>query len=533
MTKSRDAVGAAEPPRSATPLGTFCLVLHTHLPWVARHGAWPVGEEWLHQAWAMSYQPLRAMLEDLAREGRRDVLTLGLTPVVSAMLDDPYCLRQQHTWLGDWQARALGMSSTADPERRAEAARQYADATARLGDFEDHWSRGGSAAWRPLVDAGVIEVLGGPLTHSFTPILPTSLAGATLRAGLDDAALRRGTRPRGIWAPECAYAPGLEKAYAAEGVDHVVVDGPTLLSVGASPGRAWRLGDSEVVVVGRDLPVSYRVWSPRRGYPGGAWYRDFHAFDHEWGFRSRRVTGVRVEPGDKRPYEPDRAARAIADDVDDFVRVVVQRLREVREESDGRAGLVVAAYDTELFGHWWFEGPQWLGQVLRALPEAGVRVATLGTATSDGTLVDSTLPVHPQASSWGSGKDWSVWTGPAVADLAERQRSLTAATTLVLDQTHPRTARSAPHDQLIRELLLALSSDWAFMVSKDTAAQYARERFDGHARWVEALSKALREGHLDRAAALAARAREADGPFGHLDARRFLSAGGSAAPILP
>src|ERR1700709_1811957 len=86
--------------------GTFCLVLHSHLPWLARHGAWPVGEDWLHQAWAHSYLPVVGVLHRLADRGQRDLLTLGVTPVLAAQLDHPYCLRAMHSWLADWQLRA-------------------------------------------------------------------------------------------------------------------------------------------------------------------------------------------------------------------------------------------------------------------------------------------------------------------------------------------------------------------------------------------------------------------------------------------
>ena len=501
------------------PLGTFCLVLHSHLPWVAHHGAWPVGEEWLHQAWAGSYAPLRRLLDDLAREGRRDVLTVGVTPVLAAMLDDPYCLRQHHTWLADAQLRALGMSTATDPQRRDEAARQYALATRGLAEFEGHWGRGGSAALRPLVDSGVVELLGGPLTHSFTPLLPNELAEATLRSGLDDAALRIGTRPAGIWAPECAYAPGLEKLYAAAGVSHVVVDGPTLLHVGASTDRPWRLGESGVIAFGRDLDVTYRVWSPRRGYPGDPAYLDFHSYDHEWGFRTRRVTGREIPPHDKAPYEPVMARDAVDRHVADFIGVVVDRLHEIRDQREGRPGLVVAAYDTELFGHWWHEGVDFLGGILRGLPEAGVRVSTLRSSVDD---VDD-LPVHPEPSSWGSGKDWHVWNGEPVADIADTQRWLASAALDCLEATHPRTHRSRAHDQLVQDTLLALSSDWAFMVTKDSAADYARARFRGHVVAATDLIDALAEGNSARATETARLHALVDAPFGHLDARRFLS----------
>ncbi|MDQ6650249.1 MAG: 1,4-alpha-glucan branching protein, partial [Actinomycetota bacterium] len=312
------------------PVGTCCVVLHTHLPWLAHAGAWPVGEEWLHQAWSASYLPLVRMLGRLAIEGRRNQLTLGVTPVLAAMLDDPYCLREFATWLGFWQVRAEGLAGRREAHLRELAGREFRAATAALGDAEGAWRHGGSPVLRGLRDAGVVELLGGPATHPFQPLLEPRLVDAQLRVGLDDAALRLGSRPEGIWAPECGYRPGLEQSYAAAGVGRFLVDGPTLIgSRGGDPAStadAWTVGDSDVVAFARDLDVTYRVWSPHSGYPGGRYYRDFHTFDHDSGFRPARVTSTRTGPEDKRPYEPDLAAGAVAADAADFVDVVRRRL---------------------------------------------------------------------------------------------------------------------------------------------------------------------------------------------------------------
>ena len=498
----------------AAPIGRFAMVLHTHLPWVAHHGTWPVGEEWLHQAWASSYQPLFAMLRRRADAGRRSELTLGVTPIVAAQWDAPCMVAAQHTWLGYWQARAAGMAMSRESERQHAGHREYAEATRALADFEAHWSAGGSAALRSLVDSGAVELLGGPLTHTFTPLIPERLAGASLREGLVDTVRRIGTRPSGIWNPECAWEPGMESMLSRADVTHVVLDGPSLLGAGATTSASWLLGDSDVRVLGRDLEVTYRVWSPRRGYPGNRWYQDFHTFDHEWGFRPARVTGQQVEPQDKAPYDPDAARARVERDAHDFVDVVRDRLMALGAQHD-RPGHVVTAFDTELFGHWWHEGPAWLERVLELLPEAGVEVTTLRE------LADAPAGrVHPGAGSWGLGKDWHVWTGPQ--DIADRQGSLAKEALATLDATHPRGERSRVHDQMIRELLLALSSDWAFMVSHDTAASYARDRFDGHARSVSALVGALREGRWSDAHRLAERDGERDHPFGALDARAFV-----------
>ena len=499
------------------PLGRFALVLHTHLPWVAHHGTWPVGEEWLHQAWATSYQPLFAMLRRRATLGHRRQLTLGVTPIVAAQWDDPCMVRAQHTWLGYWQARAAGMSTAPEAARREAGQREYAEATRALADFDAHWSAGGSAALRPLVDGGTIELVGGPLTHTFTPLIPPRLARDSLAAGLEDSVRRIGRRPRGAWTPECAWEPGMDRLFADAGVEHVMLDGPSLLGAGATTSAAWLLGDSNVRVLGRDLEVTYRVWSPKRGYPGNRWYRDFHTFDHAWGFRTARVTGHRVEPSDKAPYDPLAARARVEHDAHDFVDVVRRRLIGLASDQGAtRTPHVVAAFDTELFGHWWHEGPAWLERVLDLLPSAGVEIVTLADLAGD--PVGS---VHPGPGSWGLGKDWHVWTGPQ--DIADRQGSLAKEALDVLDTTHPRAQRSRAHDQLMRELLLALSSDWAFMVSHDTAAEYARTRFDGHARAAGALVDALREDRLDDALRLAERDAARAHPFGGLDARSFLA----------
>lgn len=504
------------------PIGTFCLVLHSHLPWVAHHGSWPVGEEWLYQAWAHSYLPVVELLRQLAEEGRRDVLTLGVTPILAAQLDDPYCLRTFHEWLGGWLLRADYAATRwhgrwpAPPELRELASAEHRAAEHALGEFETRWRHGFSPELGRLVDADVIELLGGPASHPFQPLLDARVRGFELRTGLADTALRLGTAPDGIWAPECAYSPGMEDDYAAVGVRRFLVDGPAL------HGRteaARTVGDSDVVCFARDLEVTYRVWSPRSGYPGDPAYRDFHTFDHPSGLKPARVTGKRVPTGDKKPYDPVPAAATVDKHVADFVAAVVRRLRG-HAARDGRPGLVVAAYDTELFGHWWHEGPAWLGGVLRALPEAGVRVSTLRGALAAGHLGG---PAEVPASSWGWGKDWRSWAGDQVADLvasnAELQRDLLS----IVDESKA-GFRDPVADQLVREALLGLSSDWAFMVTKNSAADYARYRATLHRERFGELARLLgaeRAERADRAGALArtAELRAEDGPFGHLDAR--------------
>jgi 1,4-alpha-glucan branching enzyme len=501
------------------PLGTFSLVLHTHLPWLAHHGRWPVGEEWLYQAWAGSYLPLVRVLDRLAAEGHRDVLTLGLTPVLADQLDDPYCLAGLTAWLADWRLRAEHLAARRDPSAREIATTEFQAASTALEEAATGWRHGGSPRWRELADAGVIELLGGPATHPVLPLLDPRVAQIALAAGLDDARTRLGREPAGIWAPECGWRPGLEHTYAAAGVSHLVFDEETLAAAGRSTAAGYRLGDTDVVAFGRDLAVTNRIWSSRDGYPGGRDYRDFHAVDPESGFRLWRVTGPSP---DKQPWSARAAAAAIERDAQDFVGAVRSRLQEVAAR-DGRPGLVVAAYDTELFGHWWHEGPAFLDRVLRLLPTAGVKVATLRTALESGLVDPAASPGDflPPAGTWGAGKDFRLWAGDAVspllADAAGVQKRLLA----VLDaELAPgcQLGRRPDLDQLVRETLLHLSGDWAFAISRNQAPDYAWRRALGHRDAVHWVADALGRGRADALVA----AREVTGPgtpFARLDAR--------------
>ena len=534
-------------PRPDPVPGLFTLVLHTHLPWLAHHGRWPVGEEWLYQSWSAAYLPLVRVLRTLAAENRRHLVTLGVTPVVAAQLDDPYCLQGMHHWLANWRLRALeaatmrgpagpaGSSAgptpssaspapySAPPALRRFGARECREADRELDEFETLWRHGAGPVLRELIDGQVIELLGGPLAHPFQPLLNPRLREFALREGLADAAQRYAHRPTGIWAPECAYAPGMETDYAGAGVGHFMVDGPSLHGDTAL-GRP--VGATDVVAFGRDLQVSYRVWSPRSGYPGHAAYRDFHTYDHATGLKPARVTGRNVPSHDKAPYDPDRAEAAVDGHVADFVDTVRRRLT-AESARIGRPAHVIAAFDTELFGHWWYEGPVWLERVLRALPAAGIRVGTLADAVAGGYVG---TPVDLPPSSWGSGKDWQVWAGDKVADLVQLNSEVVDTALSTVDKALAQTSlpgsptpRHTVADQILRETLLTVSSDWPFMVSKDSAADYARYRAHLHAHATREIAAAQAAGRLEQAARLAEGWNRADGLFGALDARRLPS----------
>lgn len=243
------------------------------------------------------------------------------------------------------------------------------------------------------------------------------------------------------------------------------------------------------------------------------------------GLRLWAITSPDVAVADKRPYEPGAAAAQVDRDVSHFVEAVRQRLLTTHQRL-GRPGLVVAAYDTELFGHWWHEGPAFLGKAVRALVAAGVQVTSLQRAVAGGFVLGD-LELGP--GSWGAGKDFSVWDGPAVADLAHENHWMQLRWLEVVraERESGRLAQRRPDlDQLTQTLFHGLSSDWAFLVTRGQSVDYARRRATGHRLAFHRLAELIQAGQgaeAQREASLAEAARQAavDGAFPELDVRRL------------
>jgi 1,4-alpha-glucan branching enzyme len=279
----------------------------------------------------------------------------------------------------------------------------------------------------------------------------------------------------------------VEELLARHEVTHTVVDGPTLQSAGAALHRPHRIAQSDVVAFGRDLALTYRVWSPRKGYPGSPWYQDFHTFDHEWGVRSSRVTHRTSH--EKKPYDLERAREQITKDAADFLATA----RQIMVDSNESDPLVTVAYDTELFGHWWHEGPLFLDAVLDGAADAGIELSTL---ERERERAFDQPPVELNAGSWGSGKDFRVWEDGEAGELREIGKGTQYAVVEYLRSRTPHELinRDITGDAIVTELLLGLASDWAFMITKDSAADYARHRAHEHLRNVAEL---VRSDHHD------------------------------------
>jgi 1,4-alpha-glucan branching enzyme len=508
-------------------VGVFALVLHTHLPYVRRNGVWPSGEDFFHQAATESYLPVLETLERLAQSDTREpLLTVGVTPLIGHQMQDPYMLRELRLYLGAWDLRALHQVANYDGVYRDEFkeiagfyARHARRQLARLDGLPDGMARGFGA----LEDAGAIEIIGGPASH---PVLPEIGEPSVLRAqvlhGVAEHERLFGRRPRGMWLPECAYRPGagIEEILAEAGVDHFVVDGPTMIrSDGRDATFAPRLvRDSGVAAFGRNLDVTYRVWSPTGGYPTNKWYREYFAYDMIGGFKNWRVTSIRTPIVGKKPYEPARAVERAHKDAEDFVGLLDGWLAD-HEARTGEEGVVVACYDTELFGHWWFEGPAWLERVYRLLDgHPRIQAMALERALE---RVPPRRSVELVEGSWGFRKDLRSWIAPETQGMWRVLAETESETVRIArkfaqgrDAAGTGPGRNAALAQLARELFLLQSSDWPFMVLRGRNDGYARERFDGHReRWSRLSEALLRRTPDDALGRLAAELFEIDNAF--------------------
>ncbi len=371
----------ADDPIRGKPRGRVCFVLHSHLPWVLGHGDWPVGEEWLYQAYGHSYIPLLHTLTDLADRGFRNMASLGVTPVLAAQLDHPYALANLEIWLHDWQLRTQQIP-------RAHPARDnnMESAASTLRIFGESFSRGASPVIRKLIDVEAVEVLGGPLSHPLSPLLDSRVHSFALSEGLKDARRRWGHTPTGVWVPECAYRPGQENIYEELGVHHFLVDETAVTSAHGAPNVPYLLAQSSVTVMGRDSRASDFVWSAERGYPGRSDYLDFHDIDLQRGLRLSRV-GDRSHES-KEDYDPTAAHNATVRDAHEFIARLIEVMNTPAPITSTETPLVVIAIDTELLGHWWREGVSWFTRVIELLPDFDIHTVTLEQAYPTSTRFD-------------------------------------------------------------------------------------------------------------------------------------------------
>lgn len=506
------------------PIGYFTLILHAHLPFV-RHPEHPefLEEDWLYEAITEVYLPLIFVFSSLRDSGARPRLAMNVSPPLCEMLSDPLLQSRYSAHLDNLLAltqKEVDRTRREDP-RFLPAAEMYRD---NLSAVQNLWTRvyGGNLvrAFRELQESGVLEIITCGATHGFLPLISTPEAKrAQITVAVANYWKHFGRQPRGIWLPECAYEPGIETLLAGAGIEYFIADSHAILYGDPRP----RFGvyapvrcPNGVAVFARDLDTSQRVWSSVVGYPGHADYREFYR-DLGWdapldyllphlhaggerrhlGLKYHRITGRDVPQTDKQPYDPGNARRRAAADASHFVHERIQQATTLFEQFGGHVPLIVSPYDAELFGHWWFEGPQFIDFVFRQIHAAGQHFEAL----SPGDYLDQGHAIQtqqPSASSWGEEGYYKVWLNDANAWMYPHQHAAESRMTdLANRHADPDPLSRRALNQAARELLLAEASDWAFQIYQGTTVEYATRRFRSHIRRFDALASDLEKGAID------------------------------------
>ncbi len=432
-------------------MGDLAIVLHSHMPYVEGFGTYPFGEEWLFDAVIRSYLPVLEVAERL---------TMTVTPVLADQLEDEGARRRLRSFLTDLRigaAEADIAEVPAECRTACEAERdRYRRALQLLDDF-------GGDPLRPFQVAaadGRVALATSAATHAVLPLLATRAGiGLQLDAGIRSHRRRFGWGG-GFWLPECAYVPGLERLLAERGVRWFCVD----QSAHGEPLEALSPIATEEgpVAVPIDWEAIGWLWS-LDGYPSDPAHAQF---------AGKSLRGVRIWKVGGGAYDPVAARAAARRQAEEFLAAAAARLRGY-SRSHGKRGLMVFAIDTELLGHWWSEGAEWLGGVIAGADAAGVRLLTVPEA-----LAEHEPEARPlKAATWGEEKDMRTWDSPAVADLAwgARRLELRLLRAVSAGLRGPAALRAA------RELIAVQSSDWAFLDQRRQAGDYPFHRAIAHA----------------------------------------------------
>lgn len=559
--------------------GAFTFVLHSHLPYARLAGRWPHGEEWIHEAASETYIPLLKIFNQLKNDGVQFRLTLGITPILAEQLADETVLANFDSYL-DMRIEAakrdmvlFSPAGDAGDEHLYTLANWYRDYYEDIKEaFNVQFERDIIAAFKALQDEGYIDIMTGAATHAYLPLLSKdSSLKAQITIGIQSYERLFGRKPRSFWLPECAYRPayieddgtvrpGIESFLAEQGIKvfftetHAITGGkPVGIATGDILGpygdikrryvippskasiperdtttfKAYYSRDtgqssdsnesSSVAVIGRNNDTGHQVWSEEKGYPGDFDYREFHKKAGSSGFQYWSVTGDGVDLGEKEYYRPEWATIKIEQHAEHFAHLVGDLLRDYQTQH-GEYGLISSHYDTELFGHWWFEGVSWLSQVLRHL--ASYESVDLMTVPEYLEAHPPQESLHLPESSWGAGGNHFTWDNGEthwmwepihvsegrMEALAEKYDNPTEEEAIVLAQT-------------AREVLLMQSSDWSFLVTTGQAREYAIQRFTQHVERFEQLASSLEQDVPN--VALASELYELDKVFPDIDYQVF------------
>lgn len=499
--------------------GHFALILHAHLPFV-RH---PEHERFLEESWFFEaltecYLPLLERLQAWERDRLNARLTLVLSPTLGTMLLDPLLTAR-------YEGRLAGLIELAEREvirtrwepARRRLAEHYRERWRTLRQLWLEADRNLVRAFGQLQERRRIEIIPCAATHAVLPLMADhrpSVRGQVLTAR-DFHRACFGVDPVGFWLPECAYDPAVEPVLLEANLRWFILETHGLLNGSPRPRfgvYAPVFTPTGLAAFARDPDTARQVWSRQGGFPGDPHYRDFYrdaGYDLEFeyirpylptpdqrgftGLKYHRITGPE---GATELYEPDAALRVARSQARHFFEVHRGRLQRLAGFME-RPPLIVAPYDAELFGHWWYEGLDFLDAFVRET--TGTPESFAFSTPSDYLAQHATHQlVQPAASSWGEGGHLAVWLNEKnewiQRHLAVAQRRM-AELANRWPPAHGVDLRA--RQQAARELLLAQSSDWPFILHTGTSPGYARRRLREHLLRFSALHRQITQEAVD------------------------------------
>ena len=500
--------------------GYLALVLHAHLPFV-RHPEHEdfLEEDWLFQAVNETYIPLLQVFDGLVRENVPFRLTMSLTPTLLSMLGDELLQGRILRFMD----RSLELADKEihrtrnQPDMHPLAKMYHNRLTQARALFVDRYQCDLIRAFREFMESGHLEVLTCGATHGYLPLM--NLIPNAVRAQIQVAVQTHreflGVSPAGIWLPECAYEPGIERYLEEAGLRYFFLDTHGLLYAQPRPPHgpyAPILCPNGVAAFGRDPESSHQVWSSKEGYPGDFNYRDFyrdigydlhHEYIHPYiaatgdrkmtGFKYHRITG---STDHKDPYQPQDARSKAATHAGNFLFNRQLQIDHLAGRMD-RPPIVVAPYDAELFGHWWYEGPDWLNFLLRRIAHNQETIELITPAEYLKRHPENACAT-PAASSWGHKGYHEHWMSNK-NDWIYRHLHKAAERMVALAQNYPEASglQERALNQAARELLLAQASDWAFIMFAGTMVEYAVKRTNDHLLRFNRLYDEIRRGRIN------------------------------------
>ncbi len=500
--------------------GRFLFVLHSHIPYVMNHGVWPHGEHWLFEAAAETYLPLLKTLRRFEDEKQRPAISIGMTPVLVEQMKSDGFRERFSEFLNDKLNLAMkdvALLEESGDSRMAVLAGRWRDFYKDAIDTFQNFCGGDIVdAFRKLQDEGLVEILTSAATHGYLPLLSRdACVRAQIKAGVYVYEKAFGRRPKGIWMPECAYRPagewinpivpgerfirkGVDEILVEEGLEYTVIDSPLLgnanllgmysekepdfsqIHFSRTPYLPYRLSSGLQLFV-RDHVTGYQVWSRHHGYPGDPYYLEFHKMKDTSGIKFWRITGTDVGLGGKQPYDPEIAESRIKENAAHFVSLVNRLMAEFKN-GNGDPGVLVAPFDAELFGHWWFEGPRWLYEVLHLLKRTDGVVPV--TCREMAGVSETAEVIDLPEGSWGENADHSVWlndeTKWTFRELYAVERKFVSFVQKNREKWQENKTLKSVLIEAGKSLFLAEASDWQFLIHKESALDYVEKRFRDH-----------------------------------------------------